>query len=54
MKHVDQLRNNKSECDSTEQVKSIKDEGLQWYVMRDLKRTNAKQPAYIMLQNLNI
>lgn len=54
MKHVDQLRNNKSECDSTEQVKSIKEEGLQWYVMRDLKRTNAKQPAYIMLQNLNI
>ena len=54
MRHVYQIRNNNSECDSTEQVKSIKEESLQWFVMRDLKRTNAKQPAYIMLQNLNI
>lgn len=33
--------------------KVLKEE-YQWFVMRDLKRSNAKQPAYIMLKNLNI
>lgn len=26
------------------------DEEVRWYVMRDLKRTNAKQPAYKLLK----
>lgn len=54
MKRVGGLRNNKSEDTFIEQAESIKEECFQWFVMRDLKRSNAKQPAYIMLKNLNI
>lgn len=27
---------------------------LQWFVMRDLKRSNAKQPAYRLLEDMGI
>lgn len=27
---------------------------MQWFVMRDLKRSNAKQPAYVMLQDVGV
>lgn len=51
---VNGLRNNKPEDTFIEHTKSIKEECFQWFVMRDLKRSNAKQPAYIMLRNLSI
>ena len=54
MKCVNVLRNNKPEGTFIKQAINIKEECLQWFVMRDLKRSNAKQPAYIMLKNLNI
>lgn len=51
---MDSLKNNQSDVQETIQSVTKTTESRQWFVMRDLKRGNAKQPAYKLLSELKI
>lgn len=51
---MDSLHNNHSDMQETIQSVKVTTELRQWFVMRDLKRGNAKQPAYKLLGELKI
>lgn len=51
---VDSLHNNHPDMQETMQSVKETTELRQWFVMRDLKRGNAKQPAYKLLGELKI
>ena len=51
---MDSLHNNHSDVQGTIQSVTKTTGSPQWFVMRDLKRGNAKQPAYKLLSELNI
>lgn len=51
---MDSLHNNHPDMKETMQFVKETTELPQWFVMRDLKRGNAKQPAYKLLSELNI
>ena len=44
----------KDHLSSEEAISSDENDRLQWFVMRDLKRRNAKLPAYKLLESLGI
>ena len=50
---MDGLHNDQSDVQETIQSVVKTTESPQWFVMRDLKRGNAKQPAYKLLGELN-
>lgn len=51
---MDGLHNDQSDVQETIQSVVKTTESPQWFVMRDLKRGNAKQPAYKLLDELKI
>lgn len=51
---MDGLHNDQSDVQETIQSAIKTTESPQWFVMRDLKRGNAKQPAYKLLDELKI
>lgn len=51
---MDGLHNDQSDVQETIQSVVKTTESPQWFVMRDLKRRNAKQPAYKLLDELKI
>lgn len=51
---MDSLHNNHPDMQETMQSVKETTELRQWFVMRDLKRGNAKQPAYKLLGELKI
>ena len=51
---MDGLHNDQSDVQETIQSVVKTTESPQWFVMRDLKRGNAKQPAYKLLGELKI
>ena len=51
---MDSLHNNHPDMQGTMQSVKETTELRQWFVMRDLKRGNAKQPAYKLLGELKI
>ena len=51
---MDSLHNNHLDMQETIQFVKETTELRQWFVMRDLKRGNAKQPAYKLLAELKI